>query len=69
MSDAAAPKGNRSTWWILAALIGGLLLGVFATGMGDGLREPAVRAVRPRIVFDSRARLAILTPLVDLWRN
>lgn len=43
MSEATAPKGNRNTWWILAALIGGLLLGVFATGMGDGLREPAVR--------------------------
>ncbi|WP_037502712.1 dicarboxylate/amino acid:cation symporter [Sphingomonas jaspsi] len=46
MSDevnAGRSGSTRATWWILLALIGGLLLGVVATGLGDGLREPAVR--------------------------
>lgn len=45
MSQTTSPEssGSRSTWWILLALLAGLLLGVFATGLGDGIREPSVR--------------------------
>jgi proton glutamate symport protein len=36
-------RARRSTWLVLAALIGGLLLGVLATRLGDGIREPMVK--------------------------
>ena len=45
MSEAESRPGrrNRSSLWVLAALFVGLLLGALSAGIGDGLREPAVR--------------------------
>ena len=45
VSDAEPAPGrrDRSSWWVLAALFVGLLLGALMAGAGDGWREPAVR--------------------------
>lgn len=44
MSDEVkAGSGSRSSLWVLAALLVGLLLGAIVAGTGDGWREPAVR--------------------------
>ena len=40
---AGTIRGARALW-ILGALVAGLLLGAMAARMGDGLREPALRA-------------------------
>jgi Na+/H+-dicarboxylate symporter len=41
---SAAPGGGRSALLLLAALLVGLVLGIFAAGMGDGWKEPLVQA-------------------------
>ena len=46
-SAAASATGSMTgaaTWRILGALIAGLILGALTAGVGDGWREPAVRA-------------------------
>ena len=45
VSDAEPAPGrrDRSSWWVLAALFVGLLLGALMAGAGDAWREPAVR--------------------------
>ena len=40
---AAAPIRTPGTWPVLLALVLGLLAGIGAASMGDGLREPAIR--------------------------
>ena len=45
-AETAAATGIRGAkaWLILAALVAGLAAGAGATALGDGLREPALRA-------------------------
>lgn len=40
----AAPAGGRSALILLAALIGGLILGIIAPSFGDAIKEPLVQA-------------------------
>ena len=41
---AARPISGARAYWVLLALVAGLLLGALAQKMGDGLREPALKA-------------------------
>jgi Na+/H+-dicarboxylate symporter len=41
--EVAAPRVNRSSLWVLAALFAGLLFGALVANAGDGVREPLVR--------------------------
>ena len=41
---AAKPMRGPGAWWVLAALIVGLLGGIFATKSGGGMREPLIQA-------------------------
>lgn len=44
-SDAsAAPIAGGKAYWVLIALVAGLLAGMFAADLGDGMREPAIQA-------------------------
>lgn len=42
-APAPAPRLNRSSLWVLAALFAGLLMGALIANAGDGWREPVVR--------------------------
>lgn len=42
-ASAAAPKGGRSALLLLGALVVGLVLGILAPALGDGLKEPLVQ--------------------------
>ncbi|MGH6728658.1 MAG: dicarboxylate/amino acid:cation symporter [Sphingomicrobium sp.] len=44
-TDTQAPPAiaSRSSWMVLAALVGGLILGALAQSLGDGPREPMLR--------------------------
>ena len=42
-AERVPSRRDRSSWWVLAALFAGLLLGAMMATVGDGLRDPAVR--------------------------
>ena len=42
-AETVPSRRDRSSWWVLGALFGGLLLGALMATAGDGWREPAVR--------------------------
>ncbi|MCY7281040.1 MAG: dicarboxylate/amino acid:cation symporter, partial [Sphingomonas bacterium] len=42
-ADRVPSRRDRSSWWVLAALFIGLLLGALMANAGDGVRDPAVR--------------------------
>ena len=41
---AAGPVRGAGTWLVLLALVAGLLIGLGAASLGDGIREPALKA-------------------------
>ena len=45
-AEAAAARPGRGSraWWVLAALLAGLVAGAAALRLGDGIREPAIQA-------------------------